>query len=74
MNYYFSEVNLAKDHYLRGLITQANDSGYIYLHEILGWPMMRKHRATEEDIADVAQYSENFELDPKNIKIRRRDQ
>jgi hypothetical protein len=54
VNYYFSEGNLAKDHYLVGLITQANDSGYIYLHQILSWNMMRKHRATEEDIADIA--------------------
>ena len=35
---------------------------------------MRKYHANEEDIAEVAQYSENFELDSKNIKIRRRDQ
>ena len=32
------------------------------------------HRATKQDIADLAQYSENFEVDPLKIKIRRRDQ
>jgi hypothetical protein len=36
--------------------------------------MMRRYHATEEAIAEVAQYSENFELDPLKIKIRRRDQ
>ena len=36
--------------------------------------MMKRHRATEEDIADIAKYSENFELDPLKIKIRRRQQ
>lgn len=35
---------------------------------------MRKYYATEEVIAEVAQYAENFELDPMKIKIRRRDQ
>jgi hypothetical protein len=35
---------------------------------------MKKHRATEEDIAEIAKYSENFELDSMKIKIRRREQ
>ena len=35
---------------------------------------MKGHNATKEDIAEVAQYSENFELDPKKLKIRRRCQ
>jgi hypothetical protein len=36
--------------------------------------MMKKNRATERDIAEIAKYSENFELDPNNIKIRRKSQ
>ena len=32
VDFYFSENNLAKDEYLKGLIIKANDSGYIYLH------------------------------------------
>lgn len=56
------------------MISQTNDSGYIYIHEILGWNMMKRYRATEDDIAELAQYSENFEVDSLNIKIRRRDQ
>jgi hypothetical protein len=32
VDFYFSEDNLAKDEYLKGLIIKANDSGYIYLH------------------------------------------
>ena len=32
VDYYFSESNLAKDEYLKGLIIKANDSRYIYLH------------------------------------------
>ena len=35
---------------------------------------MKKNKATEKDIAEIAKYSENFELDPKNIKIRRKSQ
>jgi hypothetical protein len=59
---------------LIGLISQTNDSGYIYIHEILGWGMMKRYHATEDDIAELAQYSENFEVDSMNIKIRRRNQ
>jgi regulator of nonsense transcripts 1 len=36
--------------------------------------MMKRYHATEDDIAELAQYSENFEVDSKSIKIRRRDQ
>ena len=74
VNFYFSEWHLATNENIRKLISQTNDSGYIYIHEILGWGMMKKHRANEYDIAELAQYSENFEVDSMNIKIRRRDQ
>jgi hypothetical protein len=36
--------------------------------------MMKKYKATEKDIALIAKYSENFELDSLNIKIRRKSQ
>jgi hypothetical protein len=35
---------------------------------------MKKYDATKKDIVDIAKYSENFEIDPKNIKIRRKNQ
>ena len=35
---------------------------------------MKKNKATEKDIALIAKYSENFELDSLNIKIRRKSQ
>lgn len=46
VDYYFSEQNLAKDEHLKGLIIKANDSGYIYIHQILDWPMMKRNYAT----------------------------
>jgi len=56
VNYYFSEEHITMNQHIKGLISQTNDSGYIYLHEILDWGMMKKYRATEQDIAELAQY------------------
>ena len=36
--------------------------------------MMKMNNARERDIADLEKYSENFELDPLKIKIRRKQQ
>jgi len=55
------------------LIADQNDDGYIYIDEILGWIMMKKYHACQSDIVLLEKYSENFELDPAKIKIRRKN-
>ena len=53
---------------MKSIIESNDDNGWIFIHEILGWPMMRYNSATEQDIIILAQYSENFEVN--NLKIR----
>lgn len=39
------------------MLAQGDEQGYIYIHQILGFSMMKKCGAVEKDIALVAQYA-----------------
>jgi hypothetical protein len=64
-------VNYPKDFYLRGL---EKDDHWIYLDEILKFPMMKKHRISSDMVKNISNYSNVFELDPLKFKIRRKEQ
>lgn len=58
--------------YFQKLIADTNDNNYVYIHAILDFNMMKKHKATLEDIIQLSQYASNYELDPNKYKIRQK--
>ena len=47
VEYYFSPFHLETNNYMRNAIIDENDNGWIFMHEILKWGMMKKHLASE---------------------------
>lgn len=47
VEYYFGSFHLETNNHMRNVIIDENDNGWIFMHEILKWGMMKKHLASE---------------------------
>ena len=54
VEYYFSALHIETNENMKSIIESNDDNGWIFIHEILGWPMMRYNSATEKDIIILA--------------------
>lgn len=70
VEYYFSDVNLPKDKFLKGKIAEDKD-GFVDLSILITFNRMSQLKVTVEDTAKAIESSDFLELNEERTKVRR---